>query len=112
MSFGIFANDDRPFNPLPQCQISFVLFVEGKQYISYCALGIKLLILHTIRMFIRDEKDHRSGPKTRTGPDSGPSPRPKKIENNNPEKTDRTRTGLNRTGPKNRRFSTIFICYF
>ena len=60
----------------------------------------------------RDEKDHRSGPKTRTGPDSGPSPRPKKIENNNPEKTDRTRTGLNRTGPKNRRFSTIFICYF
>ena len=52
---------------------------------------------------VRDEKDHRSGPKTRTGPDSASE----KIENNNPEKTDRTRTG-----PKNRRFSTIFICYF
>ena len=30
----------------------------------------------------RHEKDHRSGPKTRTGPDSGPSPRPKKISQN------------------------------
>ena len=37
----------------------------------------------------RHEKDHRSCPKTRTGQDSGPSPRPKKISQN-----PRTRNGF------------------
>ena len=55
----------------------------------------------------RDEKDHRSGPKTRTGPDSGPSPRPKKIEKKlgpdriiRKKRTDSDRTKSDRTEPK------------
>ena len=72
-----------------------------------------------VRVAVRDEKDHRSGPKTRTGPDSGPSPRPKKIEKktrtgpDNPEKTDGL--GPDQIGPdrtENRRFLTIFVSYF
>ena len=44
--------------------------------------NISSIIASMVISVSRHEKDHRSGPKTRTGPDSGPSPRPKKISQN------------------------------
>ena len=66
----------------PDLQKSYLLLQFSRFFAQTWPDYSKYMCQKKYDLTFRHEKDHRSGPKTRTGPDSGPSPRPKKISQN------------------------------